>query len=92
MKNLTEVHLQGELVCYLCNLLSSSGKAFEKLKKHLENFGLWKEKFTKNILVIQGDLNKPQLGLSSSRWERLCSEMDVIVNCGGYFFPIYVML
>eukprot|EP01060_Flectonema_neradi_P030978 TRINITY_DN459_c1_g3_i1.p1 TRINITY_DN459_c1_g3~~TRINITY_DN459_c1_g3_i1.p1 ORF type:complete len:1599 (+),score=322.31 TRINITY_DN459_c1_g3_i1:70-4866(+) len=50
----------------------------------------WKEEYSNRIIPCLGDLSKPKLGLSPSRWEEVCDRVDLVVHSGAvvhWLFP-----
>jgi L-aminoadipate-semialdehyde dehydrogenase len=55
----------------------------DRLKRSLNAYGLWQPTWESRISCVVGDLSKPSLGLSSSTWSSLVSEVDVIIHNGA---------
>ena len=50
----------------------------------------WKEEYGERIVPCLGDLSKPKLGLSPSRWEEVCDRVDLVIHSGAvvhWLFP-----
>jgi amino acid adenylation domain-containing protein/thioester reductase-like protein len=55
----------------------------EKLQKILKKYGLWQPREAMRIIPIIGDLEKPLLGLTVSKFEQLAAQIDTIYHSGA---------
>lgn len=60
---------------------ASSGLA--RIEAATKAYGLWSDDWRSRLQAVVGDISKPRLGLSSSDWERVANEADVIVHNGA---------
>src|SRR5260370_12407516 len=51
--------------------------AFERCRSALERFGLWEDAFLDRLSILQGDLSKPELGLTPALWKTLTRNVDI---------------
>jgi thioester reductase-like protein len=58
--------------------------AFERIKKNLQHYSIWEDRFRDRISPLVGDLTQPQLGLSDQQWQKLAREIDVIYHNGAW--------
>lgn len=56
----------------------------ERIKKNLEFYSLWEEKFASRIIPIIGDLSKPLFGISEEKFKQLARQIDVIYHNGAW--------
>ena len=54
-----------------------------RIIENLKFYSLWSNSFSDRIINVEGDLQKPLLGLSKSKFEWLSEEVDVIYHCGA---------
>ena len=54
--------------------------ARQKIRRNLENYGLWREELGSRIVPLPGDLSQPLLGLSEGQFESLAASADVIYH------------
>lgn len=62
---------------------SSISAATTKLQKTLATYGLWRDDFKHRLKLLNGDLAKPQLGLSDKQWITMLTDIDAIYHCGA---------
>lgn len=55
----------------------------KKLTQNMKKYSLWKSEFKSNIRVVEGDLSKPNLGLTDSVWKKLAQDVDIIFHTGA---------
>ena len=54
-----------------------------KLENCLKSYLIWEEDFPSRIIPVMGDLSKPLLGLSESKFHELADNIDVIYHNGA---------
>ncbi|MDB9440359.1 amino acid adenylation domain-containing protein, partial [Sphaerospermopsis kisseleviana CS-549] len=64
-------------------------EARQKLENQLQLYKLWSEVDRKRIIPVVGNLGKKYLGLSTSEFQQLASQIDVIYHCGAWINVIY---
>lgn len=57
--------------------------ATERLTRSLQGYGIWRDEWAQRLSCVVGDLAKPQLGIDQPSWERLASEVDVVIHNGA---------
>ncbi|KAK5159702.1 large subunit of alpha-aminoadipate reductase [Oleoguttula sp. CCFEE 6159] len=62
---------------------SSADTAMYRLVSTCKAYGIWSSDWTQRLETVTGDLEKPQLGLSSAVWDRLAKEVDVVIHNGA---------
>ena len=62
---------------------SNEGSALDKLRRKLQQYGLWTPSFASRIKPILGDLSQHRLGLSEPAFAQLAQTIDVIYHCGA---------
>jgi len=67
----------------------NSEDGLQRLKKNLEYYQLWDERFSARIVVIPGNLEHPRFGLPSALYESLAGEIDVIYHNGAMVNFVY---
>ncbi|ROT36717.1 L-aminoadipate-semialdehyde dehydrogenase large subunit [Sodiomyces alkalinus F11] len=60
---------------------ASSGLA--RIEAATKAYGLWSDDWRSRLQAVSGDIAKPRLGLSSSDWELVANEADVIIHNGA---------
>ncbi|WP_392407388.1 thioester reductase domain-containing protein [Chlorogloeopsis fritschii] len=81
-----------DIYCLVRAANSEEGK--QKLKKNLQNYALWDEKFSSRIIPILGDLSKPLLGISPQGFDMLAMNLDSIYHSAAtlnYVYPYSAM-
>ncbi|KAJ5192826.1 hypothetical protein N7449_008968 [Penicillium cf. viridicatum] len=69
---------------------SSLEAAFARIIVAASQANWWREEYRRVIRVWQGDLTKPNLGLSDENYEVLCGDtFDAIVHCGATVHWLY---
>jgi len=81
-----------EIFCHV--RASSQTKGFQRVKENLSRYQLWEEGFENRIKIILGDLSKPSLGMSSTDFNFVASQIDAIFHNGAWvnFILPYTML
>jgi thioester reductase-like protein len=64
-------------------------QARQKLQNQLKFYKLWSGVDKERIIPVVGDLGKKYLGLSTSEFQKLASQIDVIYHCGAWINVIY---
>ncbi|MBD2278683.1 non-ribosomal peptide synthetase [Aphanizomenon flos-aquae] len=64
-------------------------QAQQKLQSQLKFYQLWSEIDRERIIPVVGDLGKNYLGLSTSEFQNLAGQIDVIYHCGAWINVIY---
>ncbi|KAJ1556441.1 Nonribosomal peptide synthetase 4 [Cladochytrium tenue] len=54
-----------------------------RIKKRLQELGLWRTSYEFAITPVPGDLTSPQLGLDDETWLHLAKVVDVVVHCAA---------
>ena len=57
--------------------------ALDRLRASLEVYGVWRDEWLQRLSCVVGDLSRPQLGVDANTWERLASEVDMIIHNGA---------
>ncbi|AUT01014.1 non-ribosomal peptide synthetase [Nostoc sp. CENA543] len=89
------IHLLDELLqqtqadIYCLIRATNAQQAQQRLQSQLKLYKLWEGIDTKRIIPVAGDLAKSYLGLSTSEFQQLASEIDVIYHCGALINVIY---
>ncbi len=61
----------------------------ERLKASMTRYQLWNGTFAERLVVVPGDLARPQLGLDATRWNDLAETIDVIYHNGARVNFVY---
>lgn len=56
---------------------------FQRLKKGMAKYSLWKEQFAQKLLALPGILEEPQLGLGPERFHEIANWASVIFHLGA---------
>ncbi|MEM8642937.1 MAG: amino acid adenylation domain-containing protein [Cyanobacteria bacterium P01_G01_bin.54] len=73
-----------------CLTHTSDVEAGEKsIQNTLATYQLWDEAYRKRLVAVPGDLSRPQLGLTSERFQALSECIDVIYHNGALVNSIY---
>jgi thioester reductase-like protein len=69
------------------------GRALMHLQDTLSAWDLWCDEFEHRIVVVQGDLKLPCLGIEEAIYEKLCRTVDVVYHCATSmnFLETYAM-
>ncbi len=65
------------------------GAGLDRLMLNMATYGLWQESFAERVRAVPGDLARPNFGLSSSRFNQLARQVDVIIHNGALVNFIY---
>jgi thioester reductase-like protein len=76
-----------DIYCLVRSPNLTEGK--NKLKKNLEQYGIWQNEFDARIIPILGDLSQPLLGISSEGFEMLAANMDAIYHSAATLNYVY---
>ncbi|RKF74366.1 L-2-aminoadipate reductase large subunit [Golovinomyces cichoracearum] len=57
--------------------------ALLRVTKSLRGYNIWEDSWEPRLSCVIGDLSKPKLGLSSSTWESLAHEVDIVIHNGA---------
>ena len=63
--------------------VKDSKAAFDRLRRSLQGYGLWRDDWSARLRCVVGDLSKPQLGLEQRLWQTLSQQVDVVVHNGA---------
>jgi L-2-aminoadipate reductase len=68
---------------------ASQEKATERLRHSSTGRGIWDEQWIKlaRLEVLCGDLDRTKFGLSAEVWQKVTSEVDVIIHNGAFVRP-----
>jgi amino acid adenylation domain-containing protein/thioester reductase-like protein len=75
------LHTRAEILCLVRSATVEEGK--KRLRKNLEDHGLWDESVGERVIAIPGDLSRPLLGLSQEQFDRLALTSDAILHNGA---------
>src|SRR5215475_5296252 len=54
--------------------------ARDRVVRHLQNYGLWRDEYADRIRALAGDLEQPRLGLAETAFQELGEQLDVIYH------------
>ncbi|MCJ1248720.1 large subunit of alpha-aminoadipate reductase [Trapelia coarctata] len=57
--------------------------AFDRLRRSLQGYGFWHDKWSTRLSCVVGDLSKPQLGIEQHTWQTLSQEVDLVIHNGA---------
>jgi thioester reductase-like protein len=80
---LDELLRQTELQVFCLVRARDDQEARERIRRSLESYLLWDERYEGRIVPVVGDLAAPDLGLSSETWGMLAESIDVIYHSGA---------
>ncbi|MGV0024443.1 thioester reductase domain-containing protein [Phormidesmis priestleyi] len=66
----------------------------QRIQQNLKEYGIWHDRFSSRIIPVLGDLEQPQLGISTELWETLSANIDVIYHNAAslnFVFPYSVL-
>ncbi|KAF4471577.1 L-aminoadipate-semialdehyde dehydrogenase [Fusarium albosuccineum] len=73
---------QIQLIAHVRSVKDPKG-AFDRLRRSLEGYGMWREEWVSRLSCVVGDLSKPQLGIEPSVWDTLAQTVDVVIHNGA---------
>jgi myxalamid-type nonribosomal peptide synthetase MxaA len=79
---------QARIHCFMRSPNREEGAA--RIRRQLEFYGLWDERYRGRIIPVVGDLSKPLLGLAPRDFDELSEIIDVIYHAGAvvnFFLP-----
>ncbi|WP_235526607.1 thioester reductase domain-containing protein [Nostoc piscinale] len=86
---LHELLQQTEADIYCLIRATNVEQAQQRLQSKLKFYQLWEGIKSDRIIPVVGDLTKNYLGLSTSQFQHLASQIDVIYHCGAWINVIY---
>ena len=72
---------KADVYCLVRSHSPTSGK--QKIQDKLVSYGIWEASFSARIIPVLGDLSRPLLGLSQSKFQALAGELDIIYHSGA---------
>ena len=63
--------------------------AQERLSSHLSSYGLWQDAWRARIVIVVGDLSKPNLGLTDAQFADLANQIDGVYHNAAWVNVIY---
>lgn len=63
--------------------VKDSKTAFDRLRRSLQAYGLWRDEWSGRLTCVIGDLSKPQLGIEQQTWQTLSQEVDAVIHNGA---------
>ena len=79
--------------CLVRDRASGQGKPGNRVLETLKFYGLLRQSMEGRIVPVLGDISRPQMGLSSERYQELAEEIDLIFHCAAsvnYAYPYAV--
>ncbi|MCU1246817.1 MAG: linear gramicidin synthetase subunit, partial [Acidobacteria bacterium] len=72
-----------EAVIYCLVRAAGEEEGFARIRKNLEQYGLWNPELASRLIALPGDLAEPRLGLSEGMWDELARGVEVIYHNGS---------
>ncbi len=91
---LVELLRQTSATFYCLVRASSLEAGKQRIQQNLKEYGIWRDRYSSRIIPVLGDLEQPQLGISTELWESLAAEVDVIYHNAAslnFVFPNSVL-
>ncbi|PPT06395.1 Siderophore biosynthesis non-ribosomal peptide synthetase [Geitlerinema sp. FC II] len=63
--------------------------AQQRVRRNLENYQLWNDRFSDRIVAVPGDLSQPRLGLAIAQFSDLAASIDTIYHNGALVNSVY---
>jgi len=79
----SEVLKQTQAKVYVLVRAENKESALDRIRKKMEEFCLWEEKYADRIFPLIGEFSKEYLGLPVEQWDFLAGELDVIYHNGA---------
>jgi phthiocerol/phenolphthiocerol synthesis type-I polyketide synthase E len=73
---------QAQIYCVVRAPTAAEG--IQRIRRNLESYALWNDRFAARITPVQGDLARPLWGLSEQQFQTLARTLDVIYHCGAW--------
>ncbi|MEH2267248.1 MAG: amino acid adenylation domain-containing protein [Nostoc sp.] len=80
---LHELLQQTEAKIYCLVRADNESEGLRRLQKNLEKYLIWDANQSSRIIAIPGNLDRPHLGLSLEKFEKLAEQIDVIYHSGA---------
>eukprot|EP00922_Rhytidocystis_sp_ex-Travisia-forbesii_P020003 GHVS01029514.1.p1 GENE.GHVS01029514.1~~GHVS01029514.1.p1 ORF type:complete len:1315 (-),score=208.36 GHVS01029514.1:118-4062(-) len=71
------------LIVYCIVRSKSNEHAMQRITAACEQAKCWEDQFTKRIVALPGDFEKPMLGLPPATYAELCRDIDIVYHTGG---------
>ncbi|KAL8762296.1 MAG: hypothetical protein Q9184_001665 [Pyrenodesmia sp. 2 TL-2023] len=55
----------------------------DRIRETCQAYGIWSEEWSSCLRCVTGDLQKPQLGLDTKKWQEIADEADIVVHNGA---------
>jgi thioester reductase-like protein len=66
-----------------CLVRAADGRGLARIRRNLEQYGLWYAETADRIHAVSGDLSRPQLGLASPDYACLCKRVDAVYHAAA---------
>ncbi|MFU2337632.1 amino acid adenylation domain-containing protein [Streptomyces albidoflavus] len=64
-------------------------RALQRLRRTMEKYLIWDERYAARIRALPGDLGRPRVGLSEETWAELATTIDAIYHSGATVNFVY---
>ena len=83
IKDIMERTSRGVRVIAHVRNVKDTKAAYERVRRSLQGYGLWRDDWSARLSCVVGDLSKPQLGIEQQTWHRLSQEVDIVIHNGA---------
>lgn len=68
---------------------ATKNDGFERVRRNLQQYNLWKDAFSTRIDIVLGDLTEPLFGLSPQQFREVAARIDTIFHSGAWVNFVY---
>jgi thioester reductase-like protein len=86
---LTELLQKTRATFYCLVRAADPAEGLERIRKNLQGYGLWRDRYSDRLIPVPGDLAKPQFGLASDEFQQLAATLDGIYHCAASLNFVY---
>jgi thioester reductase-like protein len=80
---LRELLERSEAKVYALARAKDARDAFNRVRKNLASYGLWRDAYEPRVVGVAGDLGRPYFGVSRPIYEELAEQVEMIVHNGA---------
>lgn len=55
----------------------------DRIRETCQAYGIWSNEWSSRLRCVTGDLQKPQLGLDTRKWQEIADEAEVVIHNGA---------
>eukprot|EP01130_Rhizamoeba_saxonica_P006170 TRINITY_DN2449_c0_g1_i1.p1 TRINITY_DN2449_c0_g1~~TRINITY_DN2449_c0_g1_i1.p1 ORF type:complete len:1031 (+),score=216.99 TRINITY_DN2449_c0_g1_i1:389-3481(+) len=80
LRDIIETNQYDTIYCLVRN--SDKYDPMKRIRDNLTTYGIWEPYFKEKIIIVNGDLSQPHLGMTDSKFNELSTNIDIIYHNG----------